>query len=718
MGAALVNIRLTFAIAAMAIGSIAIAIAAVLLGLFISLSSTARDNAVKEVASATRISAAILQVSLPSLDITSDEVGNVAAMTLRSMPRFRTHDVIDTIARVSGQQASIYVHNPEAGPDLLVGTTSLFAADGERALEAPIAAGTPLFNALMANQTVRGEASIGGVGYYTLHQPIGMADGTVIGALLVAVARAPIEAVIGENVTMLVAVGGAALLIIGCLALLLSRLVTAPIPCLSSVMSAIAEGQLDTMVPYTQRGNEVGAMARAIEVFRTNALHVAELGAQTEQHLIEAADHTGQLNAISMSQLVVEFTTTGEILAANGNVLALLGYRAEDLVGQPNAMLLFDADPRSVAYRQFWLDLAEGQFKTGEYRRRTRDGREVWIQSTFTPILGLDGRPYKVVQFATDVTARKHAVSAVGAGLVKLAQGDLTSTIETAFEPQFEDLRLALNDTVHRFADVVGQLQTTSRSIKAATGEILSGANDLSERTTKQAATIEQTSAAMETLASTVSDNALRAEEAAGKASAVSSVAARSGEVMGQANAAMERITASSAKISNIIGLIDDIAFQTNLLALNASVEAARAGDAGKGFAVVAVEVRRLAQSAARASADVKALVEQSAGEVRGGSRLVSDAATQLSTMLEAAEQNASLIEAIADASRAQASAISEVTVAVHTLDEMTQHNAALVEETNAAIEQTEAQAQILDRLAAVFTVDGRTLASKDRRAA
>jgi methyl-accepting chemotaxis protein len=705
MGSLLGNIRLTFAIAAMAVCSIAIAIGAVLLGLFISLSSTASKDAEHEMASATRITAEILQVNLPSLEIASDEAGNVAALTMRSMPRFRTHDVIDTIARVAGQNATIYVYDIETSPDLVVGTSSLLKADGERQLDTPILAGTPLFDSLMANSPVRAEEVINGVGYFTRYQPIAMADGSVIGALLVAVARAPIEAVVGQNLTMLVAVGGAALLLIGLLALLLSRQLTRPIPRLSDVMSAVAEGDLSVAVPYTARRNEIGAMARAVEVFRANAERVAELGEETNRHLIEAADHTGQLNAISMSQLVVEFSITGEVLTANENFLTLLGYDLHQVQGQPNAQFLFDADPASLAYRQFWLDLAAGQFKAGEYRRRARDGREVWIQSTFSPILGLDGVPYKVVQFATDVTARRQAVAAIESGLKQLAEGNLTGTIDTRFQPEFEDLRHALNGTVSRFAEVVGQLRGTSRSIKAATGEILSGANDLSERTTKQAATIEETSAAMEQLASTVAVNAKMAKDAASKAGAVSQSAAESGTVMARANEAMERITASSAKISNIIGLIDDVAFQTNLLALNASVEAARAGDAGKGFAVVAVEVRRLAQSAASASADVKALVEQSAGEVRGGSQLVSDAAARLGDMLEAVRQNHTLVEAIAKASGDQAMAIDEVTLAVRTLDEMTQHNAALVEETNAAIEQTEAQAQTLDQIVDIFVI-------------
>ena len=174
---------------------------------------------------------------------------------------------------------------------------------------------------------------------------------------------------------------------------------------------------------------------------------------------------------------------------------------------------------------------------------------------------------------------------------------------------------------------------------------------------------------------------------------------------MAEANQAMERISASSAKISNIVGLMEDIAFQTNLLALNASVEAARAGEAGKGFAVVAVEVRRLAQSSAEASSEVKVLIEQSGEEVAGGTRLVASAADKLSAILDAVRANAGQMEEIARDSREQASSIEEVNVAVRQMDEMTQHNAALVEETNAAIEQTESQASELDRIVEVFTL-------------
>ena len=317
-----------------------------------------------------------------------------------------------------------------------------------------------------------------------------------------------------------------------------------------------------------------------------------------------------------------------------------------------------------------------------------------------------------------DVDAeRSAAVATLGAALQQLAQGHLAAPLEGPFPSEMDELRLAFNAGMQRMADVIGSLRHSSRALRIATGELLAGTNDLSERTQRQAATIDEVSTTIDQLAATVNANADSAKSASSNAADVTKAANAGGIVMQQANAAMERITASSGKISQIVGLIDDIAFQTNLLALNASVEAARAGEAGKGFAVVAIEVRRLAQSAAEASHEIKALIEQSVGEVEGGSRLVAEAVARLTAILEAAESNTATMQSIAGASQAQAASIGEVNTAVRQLHEMTQHNAALVEQTNAAIEQSQAQASALEEIVDAFTV-AKAVAEQRARAA
>ncbi|KKB78414.1 hypothetical protein VW35_11655 [Devosia soli] len=441
-----------------------------------------------------------------------------------------------------------------------------------------------------------------------------------------------------RNMTFLV--GGVLLAIAAIVGFFFARSISRPISRLTHTMETIAEGDLSLDVSGGQRGDEIGAMARAVEVFRQNGLRIAQM---TEAEA--AAIVRGQAERAAMMQ---------QLQRAFGAVV--------------DAAIAGDFSRR-----------VDTEFPDDELNALARS------------VNGL-------------VETVDRGVGETGIVLSALANTDLTHRMEGDFKGAFAQLKADVNAVADRLGDVVGELRATSGTLKTATGEILSGANDLSERTTKQAATIEETSATMEQLAATVMQNAARAQEASAAASEVTRSAEVGGQVMAQATEAMEKITSSSSKISNIIGMIDDIAFQTNLLALNASVEAARAGEAGKGFAVVAVEVRRLAQSAASASSDVKALIEQSAREVQIGTRLVGDAAGKLGAMLETARSSNALMTGIAKESREQASSIEEVNAAVRQMDEMTQHNAALVEEMNAAIEQTEAQATKLDSIVDIFT--------------
>ncbi len=436
-----------------------------------------------------------------------------------------------------------------------------------------------------------------------------------------------------------IAIAFAAITILG---FVIGRSITKPLNRITGVMGQIANGEYGAEVPFTQRKNELGEMARAVEVFRNNGLRVNEM---TEEEK-EAAKQRTIERAAMMSELQSAF---GQVVDA-----------------------AIDGD---------FTQRVEATFPDEELNRLA-EGVNSLVETV------------------------DRGLQETGSVLSAMANTDLSHRVEGDYRGSFLQLKNDTNAVGEKLSQVIGQLRSTSRGLKVATGEILSGANDLSERTTKQAAAIEETSAATEQLANTVNDNTERAQQARTSALEARQVAEKGGEVMHSANDAMARITASSNKISDIIGMIDDIAFQTNLLALNASVEAARAGEAGKGFAVVAVEVRRLAQSAAEASSEVKTLIEQSVTEVDGGSKLVAQASENLEGIVNSVRGMTGLMDEIASQSQEQSSAINEISQSIREMDEMTQHNAALVEETNAAIDQTEAQASQLDKIVDQFVIE------------
>lgn len=430
------------------------------------------------------------------------------------------------------------------------------------------------------------------------------------------------------------------------------------------------------------------------------------------------ADAHGQLEAISRSQAVIEFETDGTILTANPNFCSALGYRLDEIVGKHHRVFVDPAEAASADYAKFWDGLRAGRFQSAEYRRIGKNGADVWIQATYNPIFAPSGRITKIVKFATDITARKKAVRVLGDQLEDMANGTIVDTLSEALPGEFNDIRLALKSTLTRFASFVRDLKASAHGLRTATESIASGARDLSGRTDTQSRAVENLSHATEQLSGTVTDNAQRAELANHKADAAAAIANRTGEVVVDANKAMVSIAESSSKISNIIGIIDDIAFQTNLLALNASVEAARAGEAGKGFAVVAVEVRRLAQSTATASAEVKGLIETSGREVNDGTRLVSEANSKVEALLQAIGEANRLVTEIAGATKDQAATIGSVSDAVRLIDQITRHNVGLVRETNDAVSSADREALALDQIADSFSVDRPTTSTRRLRAA
>lgn len=277
------------------------------------------------------------------------------------------------------------------------------------------------------------------------------------------------------------------------------------------------------------------------------------------------------------------------------------------------------------------------------------------------------------------------ATNGLGEGLKQLANGDLTFQLVEPFNADFETLRADFNAAVGQLSQTLRAVAIATNSIDTGSQEVSASAEDLSRRTEQQAASLEETAAALDQITVNVANSSKRADEARKVAALANESAGQSGQVVANAVNAMQKIEQSSNEISNIIGVIDEIAFQTNLLALNAGVEAARAGDAGKGFAVVAQEVRELAQRSARAAKEIKDLIRNSSAEVQSGVKLVSDTGIALKTIEGYIVTVNQHVDSIATSAKEQSVGLAEVNTAVNQMDQVTQQNAAMVEETSAA---------------------------------
>ena len=287
-----------------------------------------------------------------------------------------------------------------------------------------------------------------------------------------------------------------------------------------------------------------------------------------------------------------------------------------------------------------------------------------------------------------------------------VAQGDLTVHLPAHSQDEAGELLRALNDMNQNLQRMVGKVRSSSDSIVTGATQVAAGSLDLSQRTEAQAANLEETAASLEELTSTVTQTSDTARQANQLAHQASQAATRGGEVVGKVVQTMSDITHSSHKMSDIISVIDGIAFQTNILALNAAVEAARAGEAGRGFAVVAGEVRSLAQRSAEAAREIKGLIQGSISNVEAGSELVSQAGRSMEDIVSQVSRVTDLINEMSSATQEQTSGIQQINTAVAQMDQMTQQNAALVEESSAAAASLQSQASDLTQAVAVFKTD------------
>ncbi len=453
------------------------------------------------------------------------------------------------------------------------------------------------------------------------------------------------------------------------------------------------------------KGNrEIWIQASYNPVFRSGKpVKVVKFAADATEAKKKAIDDAGKMEALSRSQAVIEFLPTGEILTANENFCSAMGYALGEIVGKHHSIFCDPAYARTEEYKRFWQSLAQGEFIANEFVRYGKGGKEIWIQAAYNPIVDAEGRVYKVVKFATDVTSRMSAISELAAALRSLSEGDLTKTLERPFVPSMEQLRRDFNATTEKLSETLTTVGHNASAIAAGSRELGDSAEAFSRRTEQQAASVEETAAALEEITTTVADSSQRAEEAGRLVAETKRGAEQSGTVVRNAVAAMDQIEKSSREITNIIGVIDDIAFQTNLLALNAGVEAARAGEAGKGFAVVAQEVRELAQRSASAAKEIKALITASSEHVRNGVGLVGQTGKALEEIVTQVGDINTNVAAIVKASKEQTIGLREINSAINSLDQTTQQNAAMVEESTAASLRLANEADTLHMLLAQF---------------
>ena len=424
-------------------------------------------------------------------------------------------------------------------------------------------------------------------------------------------------------------------------AVLIGRAIRRPILDLTETMGVLSTGNYSAVVQGLERGDEIGRMAKAVQVFKENGQENERLRQQVEKEREQRErDRVAQEAELDRSVgMVVQAAVAGDLS------------------------------------KRIDTDSLQGVM------RKLGDGINSLVGSVGT------------------------AIDEVGRVLAAMAGGDLTRRVEGRYDGVFEQLKDNVNTTNEKLAGTVTGIAEAASAVNEASSEISTGSQDLASRTESQAASIEETAASMHEITTTVRQNADNAQAANQLAVVARDTAEKGGSVVADAVTAVTQIEDSARKISDIVGLIDEIAFQTNLLALNASVEAARAGEAGKGFAVVAQEVRALAQRSANASKDIKALITESNAQVKTGASLVQQTGSSLTEIVNAVKKVADIVAEIAAASREQATGLDQINTAVGSMDEMTQRNGALVEETSASAQALAGQARELTRLVGFFRV-------------
>lgn len=471
----------------------------------------------------------------------------------------------------------------------------------------------------------------------------------------------------------------------------------------------------------TKQGKDIWLEASYNPIFDANGkiAKVVKFATDITQQVATELEAKAKINALNKVMAVIEFDMAGNILEANQNFLSAMGYQADDLIDQHHEIFVDHNFASSQEYQDFWASLNQGDYFQGTIKRIKKDGSIIWLEASYNPVLDLNGKPYKVVKFATDIGNGENVkllnkvVNDATQVLQSFANGDLTVQIEPVFKADEENLfrnvidqlLTALDSTSSRLSGLIYQANQSADMVCNLSEQVFNSTQTLNEKTQAQAGAVEETVVSMNEISQVVKSNTENAHKAADLVAQVQEKSTEGNLVMQQTSKAMDAISDSSKRIGEILTLIDSIAFQTNLLALNAAVEAARAGEHGRGFAVVAGEVRALAQKSAEAAKDIKSLIDESVQRVNQGNSLTNQSSEFLLQINQSINEVTKMIQQISVSSAEQFAGVRQVNEAVTEIGILAQSNSSLVEQTSHSARSMQEVATDLANNMASFTL-------------